>query len=418
MGIEIDGGKISIEKIMKEIREKIEKKKRSGFYSDEDTKSEFVSGSLYRNSNKQTENIESCLDVLEELQDPRADSLITSHRPKTGPFIIFTKKIIREIFKYFGITNIFLSRQAEFNNQLLKLLNYLAIDFNVELPAKNNPLVKQIMEIRQENILLKARLDRVLTEIEKKYDLPEKGAINLIQEKNNLMDHNYFLFEKTYRGEEKEIKKRLEIYLPVFHNLDNVLDIGCGRGEFLEILKKEGVKTVGIDQNEDMIYTCKEKNLDVKQIDAVTYLESIKDHSLGGIFASHVIEHFNINLLIEFIKLCFCKLRQGGCFVLETPNPLSIIVSSINFHLDISHVKPIHPEALKFLMEANGFVNVQVKYLSPFPDEMKLQTLTDLRDTLSKKSLKLMNENTQKLNNLLFGYQDYAVICKKQGQLQ
>lgn len=417
MGKEISGEKVDIEKIMEKIKEKARKKKELCSGS-EDPNTTFEIGKLTENDNYPIENLRNCLDTIKNLNalmkiwDPREKIPITSHRKIIGPVIVLVKNTIRKVLTFFGITELLLSRQAEFNFGMVNILKDLTTGLNV----KDSFLSKKILEVRQENILLKNRLDRILTEIKEKHDLSDESTASLVREKMGLKDHDYFLFENKYRGPQEEIKKKQQSYLSVFKGASNVLDIACGRGEFLEILRKEGIKSFGIDINEDMIYVCKDKNLDVIQVDALAYLSSIKDASLGGIFASHVIEHLTNDKIIELLKLCFVKLKTGAYFVLETPNPLSIIVSATNFYRDLSHIRPLHPEAMKFLMEANGFVDVQIKYLSPFPKEEKLQVINHDQSTRAsgKLPVELLNKNIQKLNNLLYGYQDYAIISKKE----
>ncbi len=270
--------------------------------------------------------------------------------------------------------------------------------------------------LERENILQKHRLERMLNKMEAKYEIPEGDIASLVKEKEHFMDHSYFAFESRFRGSEEEIKKRQEVYVELFKDAKNVLDIGCGRGELLELFRNNSVKATGIDLNEEMILLCQEKKLDVKQIDAINHLNNTQDNSLGGIIASHLIEHLRPDLLIELIKLCWAKLEIGACLVFETPNPESVVVSATSFHLDISHIKPIHPEAIKFTLESLGFMDLQIKYLSPFPEGMKLQLIDDLGRTVyapGNEMAQVINTNTERLNNLLFGYQDYFVMGKK-----
>jgi O-antigen chain-terminating methyltransferase len=412
------------------------------------------------------DEIRNYLALLQNQCQPGIEPPISSHRRLIGPIIVFAKKVLRKILRY--VTNKIMSRQIEFNRLLIKFLQILEQELNTNSATLNsvvaqgehlssifqkiegnfNDLFKKVddwhdklvnnfnylrteherlaqrhvelfqkaMEVRQENILQKHRLDRILTKLSAKYDFPKEEAATLVRESGNLMDHNYFLFENKYRGPQEEIKKRQEVYLPIFRGSDNVLDIGCGRGEFLELLKNNGVKASGIDLNEDMIYLCKEKKLDAEQIDAITYLSRIDSDFLGGIIACHVIEHLKVDLLIEFVKLCWEKLKKGAPVIFETPNPQSIIVSAINFHLDLSHLKPIHPESIKFLLESIGFVDIQIKLLSPYPEEMKLQPIKNINNVSSEKSNtpeEVLNKNIETLNSLLFGYQDYAIIARK-----
>lgn len=360
--------------------------------------------------------------IVESLIGQWHDELLRRHSELVNDFATLFKKVDNwndeRLNKHIDLVNDFTSLFKKVDNWHDKLMsNYNSLNIEYErLKQRHVELFEKAMEVRQENILQKHRLDRMLAKMRAKYDLPGEEAAPLIHEKENLMDHNYFLFENRHRGSQEEIKKRQKTYLPVFKHADNVLDIGCGRGEFLELLQKEGIKTTGIDLNEDMVFICKEKNLNVKQKDAIAYLNSLKDESLGGIFASHIIEHLNIDLLGDFVKLCYTKIKKEACVVFETPNPKSIIVSAINFYLDLSHVKHIHPEAIKFLLESNGFVDIKLQYLSPFSDEERLQPIKKYSQPEAASTnlpVELLNKNTEKLNKLLYGYQDYAVIAKK-----
>jgi O-antigen chain-terminating methyltransferase len=407
MDTETNSEEIDVEKIMGKIQDSIKKKEEQGIYSNEDT--EMVNTGPFMKNNDPWDDMNKFLNDLNLCWDPRKDSPITTHRIYTGPLVVFIKKVMRKILKFFRIPNLLLSRQAAFNFQVLKAINYLTAD----MPVEGSSLSKKIYELKRENTLLRQRLDLILAEIEKKYDLPEQAAVSIVREKNRTENHNYLLFENKFRGDREEIKKRLEFYLPLFKKADNVLDIGCGRGEFLEMLNDQGINATGIDTNEAMVSFCNEIKLKVQQAEAITYLSSVSDTSLGGLIASHVIEHFRNDLLYQFAKLCFLKLKNGASIVFETPNPLSIVVSATNFHLDLSHVKPLHPETVKFLLESNGFTDVHIHYLSPFPDDMKFKFIKDSFFSSKKKTVDQLNKNFQKLNDLLYGYQDYAVIGKK-----
>jgi len=226
---------------------------------------------------------------------------------------------------------------------------------------------------------------------------------------------NYFLFEEQYRGSTEDIKQRQSIFLDHFKNCQSVLDIGCGRGEFLSLLKENGIGAKGIDLNEDMILFCQKNGLDASQGNALTYLQSFKDKSLDGVFSGQVIEHMQPDELISLVKLCYDKMKFGTHFVAETVNPTCLSVFAKSFYMDLSHVKPIHPATIKFLMESVGFRDVEFKFFSPHPDEAKLEKFEVVGgiDDVGRRQLEVMNANIDKLNGLLYGYQDYAVIGKK-----
>jgi len=311
---------------------------------------------------------------------------------------------------------------ADLQRQIVEVTNRLLSHHRAseELAARHVDLGRRFEEQRQDMILQKRRLDLILAELRKKIEGEKESLAKVAAQKDRLMDHSYFLFENRHRGSLEEIKKRQEVYLPIFKERFTpsggtnavtpsiVLDVGCGRGEFLELLREHGVPAKGIDSNEDMVHFCQGRGLDVEHANALAYLQSQPDDSLGGIIACQVIEHLHLEDLIEFIKLCHQKLERGGRAVFETVNPLSLLVSATNFYLDLSHVRQVHPVALQFLAEAVGFTNTELKFLAPYPDEMKLQLLNNNNPDFLK-----LNQNFARLNEIVFGYQDYALICSK-----
>ena len=225
---------------------------------------------------------------------------------------------------------------------------------------------------------------------------------------------NYFTFEEQFRGPRQEIKDRQTVFLPYFEHCSSVLDIGCGRGEFLEVLRENGVVARGIDIDSDMVAYCRSRSLDVLQADALSYLESLENKSLDGIFIDQVIEHVETEYLIRMLRLCYQKLKHGYYMVIETVNPLSF-VSFVNFYIDLTHKRPIHPETLKFLTESCGFREIEVLFSSAVPDESRLRRILPVldKDETSLREIEIYNHNVDLLNNLLFGAQDYAVVGKK-----
>ncbi len=225
---------------------------------------------------------------------------------------------------------------------------------------------------------------------------------------------NYFVFEEKFRGSTEDIKQRQIIFVEYFKNCQNVLDIGCGRGEFLSLLKENGIGAKGIDINQDMVLYCQKNGLDVQKAEALGYLASLEDKSLDGVFSAQVVEHLQPEEMISMIKLCYDKMKYGTYFVAETINPLCLGVFSTNFYMDLSHNKPIHPETIRFLLESIGFREIQFNFFSPFPEEAKLRNmeLTDLPEKL-KKEFEVLNQNISKLNDMVYGFRDYAIVGKK-----
>lgn len=269
---------------------------------------------------------------------------------------------------------------------------------------------------RFEQAALEARLGRLERSLRRQaralptVAVPEERAVAQVVG----MEMDYFHFEHRFRGSPEAVKEHQAMYLPYFAGKSNVLDIGCGRGEFLELLRQAGVSAQGVDSDQDMVEFCREQGLEVAQEDALEYLRAQSDGTLGGVFLSHVLEHLEPQRMLRLLGLCAEKLQPGGAFVAETNNPACLLAMATHFVLDLSHVKPIHPETLRFLMESLGFETVEVKYTSPVPDEVRLQLLDGMEaDPQRQTWLATLNRNLEKLNDFLYGFQDYAVVARK-----
>jgi SAM-dependent methyltransferase len=220
--------------------------------------------------------------------------------------------------------------------------------------------------------------------------------------------HQYVGFEDRFRGSSDEIRERLEDYMPIFAATSDVLDIGCGRGEFLMMLRERGVTARGVDVNPAMVEACRDRGLDAIAGDALEHLTALPDASLGGLFAAQVIEHLKPAYLLRLLEEAFAKLRPGAPIVLETINPACWYAFFSSYIRDITHEQPVHPDTLQYLLVASGFQRAEIRYLAPYPQQHKLQpvaatpALADWAATL--------NENADKLNRLLFTHLDYAAI--------
>jgi SAM-dependent methyltransferase len=229
--------------------------------------------------------------------------------------------------------------------------------------------------------------------------------------------YKYVGFEDQFRGSRDAIRGRFESYLPLFEGRSDVLDVGCGRGEFLDLLNARGVSARGIDLNHEMAEVCRARGLDVTEADAVGYLSQLADASLGGIFSAQVVEHLQPGYLLRFLELAFVKLRPGGRLVLETLNPACWVAFFESYIRDITHVWPLHPETLKYLVVASGFSKATIEFRSPVPQQDRLQTIgvPEGGDTTFADLAEAFNANVEKLNSRIFTYLDYAVIGDKTG---
>jgi len=226
----------------------------------------------------------------------------------------------------------------------------------------------------------------------------------LAGEIRHLDDHLLAVHAHAFRGDRAEIKRRLAVYLPhaqqacaAAGNLP-ALDLGCGRGEWLEVLSEAGISVRGIDANREFVAACRDLGLDATEGDLPQVLRSIPDESHAVVSAIHVLEHLSFRDLLEVVDQAVRILKTGGIVVFETPNPRNLFVSSNNFYLDPTHHHPLPSEFLAFILEARGLFQPQVLPLVPYPESYRLQE--------TGQAAVFINEH-------FFGPQDYVIIARK-----
>ena len=220
---------------------------------------------------------------------------------------------------------------------------------------------------------------------------------------------DYFAFESRMRGSTAEVRAWQSAYVEDFRAQAPVLDLGCGRGEFLGLLAAEGVEARGVDANPDMVDYCRGEGFHVDQADVLDHLKSLEPGSLGGIFCAHVVEHLDPPRLVRLLELAATRLRAGGVFVAETPNPRTLVALS-TFFADLTHAQPIHPETITLLARQTGFDSAEIRYLHEPPAEARLQLLAG--DGKGHIDAALLNGNFERLNEVVFGPQDYALVAR------
>ena len=218
---------------------------------------------------------------------------------------------------------------------------------------------------------------------------------------------DYFDFENYFRGSRAQIKEAESIYIPYFLEKELVLDLGCGRGEFLELLNENSIQGIGIDAYEEFVAYCQAKGLDVRQDDAIRFLENTEKESVDGIFAAQLIEHLSTGQLLALCHLAYEKLKQGGCLILETPNPMCLSIYMNAFYMDPSHQKPVHAKTMEYLLKREGFQKVDLL----FTEESKSDYRLPLLSCETSSNLSEFNDGMNLLSDLLFGSQNYAVIA-------
>lgn len=184
-----------------------------------------------------------------------------------------------------------------------------------------------------------------------------------------LDEQGYLDFEERFRGSRDEIRARQQDAVQYVKDLQPgqgpLLDVACGRGEWLDVLGSEGIEAYGVDSNAAMIADAAAAGLDVRCEDALVHLAKVDESSLQAISAFHFVEHIPLGVLVKMLDDSLLALRPGGILLFETPNPTNLMVGAASFYLDPTHVRPIHPEFLRFLVESRGFVDVQIHYVHP-----------------------------------------------------
>jgi SAM-dependent methyltransferase len=318
------------------------------------------------------------------------------HRP--GPYgrlrglaLSPLKSVVRKAMRWY--VEPLAADQRRFNAAVLKLVDSLWARGDrqqAELDALR-PRVERVVE-----------LDERLTRLERRERAPSPAVAAPAAspaESRPLAFPDYFAYESRMRGPTDRIRGRQRDYVDDFREAAPVLDIGCGRGEFLGLLREAGVEAHGVDLDADMVAYCRGEGLDVEQAGAIEHLEGLDDGTLGGIFAAQVVEHLPAPELVRVLELAAAKLRPGGLFVAETINPLSPIALR-NYFADLTHAQPLVPETLELLARQSGFASVEVRFANE-PEER----LVEPEDPT-------IAANVRRLNELLFAPLDYAIIAR------
>ncbi|MCU0287333.1 MAG: class I SAM-dependent methyltransferase [Acidobacteria bacterium] len=220
----------------------------------------------------------------------------------------------------------------------------------------------ELDDLKQQNCLLKLEIDRLHVSLEEmKRKTAEKWEISFDGPGAGTFDDFYYDFEEKFRGSRDLVKSRLLVYLPYvkqtggLNSMHGFLDIGCGRGEWLELLKENNVPARGIDLNMRMVSETRNRGLEVEHADVLIYLRKLPAHSLSGISGFHVIEHLPFAVLMAVLAEAYRVLVPDGVLILETPNPENFIVGSCNFYVDPTHRHPVMPIALGFMLNQSGF---------------------------------------------------------------
>lgn len=277
---------------------------------------------------------------------------------------------------------------------------------------KNNNAIIEILESEMEMykvklaVFEKSKSKREDERIDTNNNIrSEKKDENLGQVENVYSGIDYFDFENHFRGPMKMIKENQRQYVKYYLGKSNVVDLGCGRGEFLELLSESGIISKGVDTYEEFVQMCQMKGLDVVCDDALHFLDA--QQTVGGIFAGQLIEHLPMNQLVELCKLAYEKLEEDSYIVMETPNPTCLAIYSQSFYMDPSHNKPIHPLTIKYILEKSGFNDIEIIYTDTSRLPVCIPPINGVEEA------EQFNNAMHTVSEMLFGSQDYAIIAKK-----
>jgi SAM-dependent methyltransferase len=335
---------------------------------------------------------------------------VTAERPlerRPGPrgaVLYPVKRVLRKLMRWY--VEPFAADQRAFNASALKLVDELFEEVDA-LFGHLDRIERELAERREDARLIREAEER-LTRLERRDRAP---AATVAAQPAASAIPDYFAFESRMRGRTDDIRARQSAYVQDFRDNAPVLDVGCGRGELLRLLREAGIEARGVDADADMVAYARGEGLDVEQADLLAHLESLEDGSLGGIFAGQVVEHLPPSALLRLLELARAKLRPGGLVVAETINPQSPLALRSYFS-DLTHAQPLVPETLALLASQSGFREVETRFLNPPPESERLRAVELPPGPEFDAARAALAANVQRLNDQLFGPLDYAILAR------
>ena len=312
---------------------------------------------------------------------------VTAEREAGGGPKGFVKRLLRKLMRWY--VEPMAADQRVYNSSVLKLVD--ALSERADAVSASNGRAQQLLR----------ELEERLTRVERRGGggVAAAPAATVAAQPAAAALPDYFAFETRMRGSVDAIRERQRRYVDDLRGAAPVLDIGCGRGELLQLLREAGVDARGIDADADMVAYARGEGLDVEQADLVEYLERVDDGSLGGIFMGQVVEHLPPGVLVRSLELAARKLRAGGVLIAETINPLSPLALR-HYFADLTHAQPLVPETLELLARQSGFAETELRFLN------------EPADRLTEPDDPVIAANVRRLNELLFAPLDYALVAR------
>lgn len=374
-----------------------------------------------------------------DVSEKRTAGLLKAMESRLSELDAVTRRLddnVNELLKSYKINNEMISKQATSITELSKEFDRTSISCENsirELDAYTHQIGNNVTEINKalsnydgilseyvredkknlqlllaEAFSLKSRLNALENSTERTADKSSSNTYEtcVVPVSNVYSSIDYFDFENHFRGSREHVKNVQRVYIPYFEGKKNVLDLGCGRGEFTELLRENDIGVTGVDMYEPYVEYVKALGLPVVLDDAISYLSSQK--STDGIFLGQVVEHISVDQIVTICNMAYEKLEEGCCLIMETPNPRSLAMYYNAFYIDPSHQKPVHPYALKYIAEKSGFSDVRILYTDTSKVPFSIPKIQK-----DDPDYKEFNAAMQRVSELLFGSQDYSVIARK-----
>ena len=353
-----------------------------------------------------------------------------SRRSGFGPLLMFIKRVTRKLVGWY--VNPAMDNQRLFNayvtrsiNEMKRYLDHLQINEDIL-----STIMRRDLALFRANILFMNRhLQGRMLDFENEISLlrgkePARAALAEEPggkgggEADELLDSlDVLTLEQRVHGSPRMVRDRQRVYLPYFRGCRNVLAIGCGRGELLQLLSQEGINARGTESDATLVGFCRDNDLDVSKVDVFDYLEALPNGSLDGVVLSRFAGHQPPGRLIRMLNLCRKKLEGDAVLIIETPNPFSLYAVA-NYALeDSDRIQPMHPETLKLLCLSCGFMEPTVMFLNPLPpeenlEELELSSSGAIIDHREQELFHQVNQNFAKINRIIFSHREYAVVTR------
>lgn len=341
---------------------------------------------------------------------------IYSCRKFIGRAIVFGKRVVRKLLKF--LIEPLVGEQTNFNSAVTQTLNAVRnndITFQNAINYLNGELIKNahalellrdelnqyVETLRDETVQLHVECQDISTKV---------GQLTARQEDDNVYSSiNYFAFQDQMRGSFTEIKKRQFPYLAYYEGCKSVIDLGCGRGEFVELLQEHKIGATGVDLYTKSVQFCRRRGLNVVEQDAVAFLKEQKEESSDGIFSAQLVEHISVGQILEICRESYRVLKPGSYLVIETPNPMCLSTYMNSFYLDPSHRNPVHPHLMEYFLRECGYSDIKITFTQASKSGYRLPLL----NVENCKNLAEFNDGVNFLSDIIFGSEDYAIIAQR-----